>query len=233
MSDFSSNSDDGATSMQVEDDEEYAARRLKEMILDAREGINKIGLNVAADPNIQRGQYHHALAISTKQYIRQVAPLLKRDDLPKAEKYAYNVTLAEGTIPVEAKPLPSKVKRPLGGKYSDGPETWAELAQYADGPRGQLKAKTLLGMESIDELPEPKPYQINGVLDLLHGNTLEATWTVNLGGIGPAGDRIVLHQEMPKPTRAYENAIEAVDTFLNNANLGLSINDGDDDPLSV
>ncbi|WP_136689987.1 hypothetical protein [Halorhabdus amylolytica] len=200
------NYDSGDGDETVQDDGSVD-QKLKNRIIDARKRVDEredqlFVQGLAA--GISREEKTQAWGTVVRQYIRAIEPLLKSDDVKKAEYYYLQAYIGKQEIP------------PPDGEYP-----WSELA-YADNTWALF---TEYGLPANIDLPEPQEIEFEGLYSVLKQKQVSAQWQVDLKpeSFGPGGEQDRLGVSYPVPKEVLEEAVSTADEFLQQAGIGLEI----------
>jgi len=206
--------------VQIQDEEEYVDKRVKQRILDARQQVDDMEKALfdeellSPDVNIGHSRKVLAWGNTVRRFLRNIEVILLRIDLSAAggergdpsERYLHDVDLGAVTlVPPDKRGFQfSKVAHP---DVSD-----ADL-------------KRMLDLPSSADIPKPTDVPFEGLQSIVSSDSLLAeSWHVSLGRGNPAERQTIeLHAERPVPKSIYEDAIRAADRFLHDANIGINI----------
>lgn len=223
------NDDDNPQQYKIEDSEGYVDRRIKETILELREKVERRSDELMYANATEQISDSNARAVyyrTVRQLLVRIEPLLRNEELNGATQAYLHVNL--GTVEVPPPPIESdKPQRFLSI------EEKAVLREYSDNdPQAVLHRQ--------EDVPVPKEKPVRGLKDIIEQDGKGAKWKVRAievdgkeVGRTHRGDEVTLSNYVPYDYGILINAIRVLDSFLDNADLGLSINEGPDDPLQV
>jgi len=197
---------------EVSDDEDIVDRHIKKEVLNLRDQINTDEREVyserMADPEINYTRQDANLhwAIPVRQYLRSIKRLWTEDTEVQGATY-YWEELDLGSIEL----VPPDT------------DTYSFSRIRSDGD--EMKLKRILGMHANAELPEIREHDFIGLNDVLKTELLSEMWeiTVDPTGPPPQQETVQVSRAQPIPKHIMENAVEAADAFLQQADLGLDI----------
>lgn len=203
--------------IRVEDDEGVVDRKTKEHILNLRAQVDDdermLYVEHMTNPemNLTVRDANEYWGISVRQYLRGIKRLWSddTDDLPitNVGKYWEEVEIGRETlVPPDTQDYPFSIME----YYHEYDES--HLRQHLGLPRGV-------------DLPRPHTETFQGLKDVLNRNRIGHRWvvTTNNRGPPPEHEQLTLSVEMPVPKHILENAVEAADTFLQQAGVGFEV----------
>jgi hypothetical protein len=213
---------------QVADEDNRIDRKIKDRIVESRNRIdeaekeffvNQLGqtdpqnLTPQDKQRYEQTKRHFAdrWGVLVRQYIRSVKPLLTSSEIPKSEEYWLK-------LPVYT----ANVAPPKERDYD-----WSRFAT-TDSP---METARRMGLPPSFDPPESKPVEIIGLKELMDRDKISLSWHIDPTPekLPPAKDDRYLDIDRPLPKEAYENAIELTDDFLDQAGIGLGIEESEPD----
>lgn len=200
----------------IEDEDGVVDREVKKHVLSLRRQVDdderSIYVEMVSDPayDLTVDSANEFWGISVRQYLRGIKRLWGKEektDVRNVEKYWKKVNLGtEKLIPHDY----------AGYQFS----LVAHADQYNDN-----ELKRAIGLPRKADLPKPKKEEFKGLNSILSQNRIEASWVVQTKMTGPPPEHqsVTLHVEEPIPKHILENAVEAADTFLQQAGLGFEV----------
>lgn len=206
--------DDG--DIRVEDDEEIVDRKTKNQILNLREHVDEseraLYVERMSDPDYQLSitDANQYWGLIIRQYLRGIKRLWgEPDELPikNVTKYWEEIEIGREVL---VPPDQAGIQFSMMANHEEYDES--QLRQYLGLPRGA-------------SLPYPQPAVFRGLASVLNTNRIEHRWVVetNMEGPPPQHEHVTLSVSMPIPKHILENAVEAADTFLQQAGMGFEV----------
>lgn len=208
----------------VEDDEGFVAREKKKIIIESRRRVDEYEeqlLTVLQRPvpsgrdaeDVQEEREQQIAAAwhgIVRQYVRNIVPLLKNDEIEGATRAFKRAHL--GTVGLEP------------------PSQYKADAKRARGARGDTPDIVL---HRFSDVPEPVERDIHGLESILRPPPLEASWDIIIDthaseGYGPFNEGRGM-DEVEATDSGYlhlgilREAVSVADQFLEDANVGLSV----------
>lgn len=199
--------------LEVNDDEDYTDKKVKQRILNARDRLNEVQNSLFSErliePDVQYSEIDalRAWGLLVRSFVRDITVLLKHDDVPDNEYYAYDVDL--GTIQ-------------LVPQDTDGYE-FSKTA-YDEYDAEYLRRE--FGFDREASIPQPRTVEFEGLLSLIHTkNYVEERWIVVSNPQAPRPEQEIIEtmDRRPIPQKIYEKALMQSDQFLQNVGIGLDL----------
>lgn len=200
----------------IEDEEGVVDREVKKHVLSLRRQLDEdertIYVEMVSNPayDLTVDAANEYWGISVRQYLRGIKRLWSNDektDVRNVKEYWTKKKLgAETLIP------------PDQGGYQ------FSLVAHADR-YSEMQLKRAIGLPRKADLPMPQVVEFHGLNSILSQNRIDHTWVVqtNMSGPPPEHQSMTIHVETPIPKHILENAVEAADTFLQQAGLGFEV----------
>lgn len=210
---FSQNGDGEENIIEIDDEDNFSDKKIKQRILSARDRIE-----VAHDQLYSERVLNPELKISdaevlsawgslVRAYIRDLGVFLHNDDLPTARKYREEVEIGKVLmIPQETPQI--DFTKVMHDQYTD------------------KDLRRMWGFERGAEIPKPRERKFKGLESIVErDNVLEEFWLVipNPRAAPPNQARIEVMDRKPVPKHIYEKALQHSDTFLQNIGIGAEI----------
>lgn len=204
------------TQQRVKDDEGDVDRQTKQQILSLRKQVDDderaLYIEHMSNPesNLTIPEANQYWAISVRQYLRGIKRLWTDVDntpIRNVEKYWEELNIgSERLVP------PDK----------DGYQ-FSLLDQHKQYDDTTLRRR--LDLPRTADLPRPIVKRFQGLKSVLKTNRIEHTWVVKTDATGPPPehDYVQLEVVRPVPKHILENAVEAADSFLQQAGLGFEV----------
>ena len=146
-----------------------------------------------------------------RQYIRAVKPLLTSDEISQSDEYWKNRIVYRTKVPPPDEP-----------DYE-----WSRFA-LEDSPMTIAKR---MGLPPSFDPPKSKPVKIVGLQQLMNTEKISLSWHIDPtpDELPPAKDDRYVDIDRPLPKKAYENAVELTDDFLDQAGIGLGVKEVEPD----
>jgi hypothetical protein len=184
-------------------------QRVKERILDSREKVDEtrsmVYVQGALDPdiNLSREELNHIYATAVREYIQNVEPILRDDDVEHAHHYYLEEPIASQNI--------------LPPEQAD--TDWATLAAAED----PLPLMRQLGLPPDFEPPQPRTVELVGLADVLEVEQKQLTWTIiENPSAAPPNQRVRRLSKTWRPGRTVLNrAVRITDEFLHKVGIGI------------
>lgn len=202
----------------VKDDEGIVDRKTKEQILSLRKQVDEdersLYVELMSDPeaSLSVPQANQYWAISIRQYLRGIKRLWTNTE----DASVRNVSEYWQQLPLGKERLVPPDK--AGYEFSI-------LDQHSEYDDRTLRRQ--LGLPRGADLPKPVVQKFKGLQSILEVNRIEQSWVVKVDDTGPPPEHeyIQLDVVRPVPKHILENAIEAADSFLQQAGLGFNVGD--------
>lgn len=202
--------------LEVSDEEGHIDRKIKNRILASRKRIDtaeeKLFVDKLGSADYRSPEEYQELerqladrwGVVVRQYVRAVMPLLKDQDIEKADYYWNRAPIYETAI---APP--------------DGTHEWSRFT----GGKDDVTIARGMGLPPLFDPPEPKTLEVIGLNEILEKKETTCRWDIvlNPGAIPPRQNVDSLALQVTLPKRAYERAVEYTDEFLQQAGVGLSL----------
>lgn len=210
--------DDGQSN--VIDEEGGVDKKIKNRILNSRKRVDDaeraIFVDAATDPNVRmnRPEQIAIWGIIVKQYVRNVEPILKADEIAGAERYYRDVDLGDKVL------IPPK---------TDG----RDFSIVRHGDLSDSEIKDVLNLPLAADVPKPKRIGFTGLKDIIElPEAISEQWRVLVrDGVDPEYVTIEATGSVPKET--YNKAVRETDAFLQQAGIGIETgHEEKDDPQS-
>jgi hypothetical protein len=204
------------TQQRVKDDEGDVDRQTKQQILTLRKQVDDderaLYIEHMSDPesNLSVPEANQYWAISVRQYLRGIKRLWTDADQTPIR----NVTQYWEQLPIG--------KERLVPPDKDGYE-FSLLDHHTEYSDSALRRQ--LGLPRNADLPRPVVKQFEGLRSILKTNRIQHTWLVKVDDTGPPPEHEHVRLEVvrPVPKHILENAVEAADSFLQQAGLGFEV----------
>jgi hypothetical protein len=213
--------DDEDPTYEVEDDDGLVAREKKKTILKSREWVNEMEsqLVLAGTPDGITADSLTAYMQTVRRFLRDIEPLLANPDVTGATEAYQNEYL--GTLTIIPPVDPNKKRKPEHLREDDDTANWAQ--NYDPG----------LVLHEFSDGIEPRRYDIQGLREIIVSEGRTAEWDViidrkkspNKSGSGP--ERTTVTEFKRWDRSILNNAVRTADQFLENANIGLSLAEGE------
>jgi len=206
---------------EVKDTDDLVAREKKKMIIESRKMVNQVEAELfLAGPgdDIQVDSlttYNHII----RQYLRNIEVLLANDDIKGATEAYKNAFLGRVTItpPVD----PNQETKPDHLQDDDPTPQWA---QYANSD---------IVLHRFSDPVEPQTFEVAGLREIIETQGRSATWDIIVDrkrskaydGSGP--EKMTVSDFEPWNIDILNNALRTADQFLDNANIGFSLTEGE------
>ncbi|MGK7371316.1 MAG: hypothetical protein ACNS64_13985 [Candidatus Halalkalibacterium sp. M3_1C_030] len=199
--------------IEVSDEEQYADKKIKQRILNAREQLNDAQHELwsarLVEPDVDYTEIEALMAWGNlvRSYIRDLSVLLKNDDVPESKRFREEIDLGQVRL------VPQDTKHYQFSKIAYDEYTPNHLRQE-------------FGFGNSADIPEPEVIKFTGLQDLIEQeNYVERRWVVvkNPKAPKPQQELIETGDRKPIPKRVYERALMAADEFLQNAGIGLDL----------
>jgi len=226
-----------AGTRQVVDEEGTVDQQLKNAILRARDRVEErydqiYVLSELEGVELDQAEKDQHWASTVRQYLVRIEPLLKSDEIPKAEEYYQNKEITTRTVTPQDG-LARVVASGSARENKDAVEVdWAAILSDTSADRRRP------GFRKITP-PEPKKYQVNGLVDVIENSREQFTWTVDINR-DPNPQRQLIVQPVRVVQLTQDELYQAVryaDEFLQH-HAGISvetghkeIDEGDDNPF--
>lgn len=215
------------TGAQVIDDENRIDKRLKDRILDARDRVaeneDAVFVEAALDDDVQR-THQQLVAIwgtSVRQYLKTIEPLLRSDEISRAEYYYRDLEIIDKQVyPPDG---PTTV---IQGQDASTVEIyWSPFYNDETENFPIIRDSNLFGRGFSP--PEPKRVQLSGLKSIIETKAIVKSWRVPL-------QRTHFSEATPIAQPKYqetlgketlEYAVRKADEFLHQAGIGLEIGD--------
>lgn len=213
---------------QVADPDDRIDRKIKDRIVESRNSIDKAekeffvdqlgqtdpqNLSPTDKQRYEQTKRHFAdrWGVLVRQYIRTVKPLLTSDQIPRSEEYWTKLPVYK-----------AKIAPPDEKDYR-----WSRFASTDNN----METARRMGLPPSFDPPEAKPVKIIGLKDLMNTDRLSLSWHIDPtpDKLPPAKDDRYIDIDRPLPKEAYENAVELTDDFLDQAGIGLGIEESEPD----
>lgn len=213
---------------EIADPDDVVDRKIKDRIVKARNRIdeaekeffvNQLGkTNPRSLNSRQRTEYeltkrHYAdrWGILVRQYIRSVKTLLTNDEISHSREYWKNRIVYK-----------SKIAPPDQDDYE-----WSRFV-LEDDP---MQTAERMGLPLSFDPPEAKLVEIVGLKELMDKEKISLSWHIKPrpDKMPPKEDDRYVDIDRPLPKKAYENAIELTDDFLDQAGIGLGVKEDEPD----
>lgn len=213
---------------QVIDEENRINNRLKDRVLDARDRVatneNEVFVKapLSNDINRSRAELVEIWGTSVKQYLKTIEPLLRSDELARAEYFYTELPIIDKTvIPKDGPTVVSE-----GNDRTQKDINWSRF--YAEEIENWhlIRDTPLFGPGF--EPPEPKKVELYGLKSIIETSGIAKSWRVPLNPGSDFGKQTrvahpVYEEPLSKPTLEY--AVRKADQFLQEAGIGLEVGD--------
>jgi len=220
---------------ELQDDERYIERRVKERIADARDRVaeHKSGLLVelpAQQGAASAAQQAQLWQVSVKQYLRAIEPLLRSDELAESHYYYGELEIVDKNIwPRDDTQVGdgdykgTRIREPDGSVRHEK-IAWPALYEQ-DTP---ARSNPMFGRGF--KPPKPKRVTLKGLKSIMEIDGISKEWRVPLNPREPEFRQEVAMPAWQQPLRKewLEEAVAAADQFLHDSGLGLEIGSGRD-----
>jgi hypothetical protein len=212
---------------EVEDSDGMVARRKKKMILDSRENVNNVETQLALggtpDGMNVSGQtaYHQVV----RQFLRNIEPLLRNSEVSGASHAYSEATLGHITVEPPVQPKESESSRPehLGGNSPD------------NGKFNGSRNNSELVLHRFSDPVEPERFEITGLKEIISNDGRTARWDVIIDKkkspkyTGGGMKEMTVRNAKQWDYTILNNSVRVADQFLEEANIGLSLSEGEPD----
>lgn len=197
----------------VLDEEGTVDQKVKQRILQARQRVDDREDYLYIEAPVEDGKSISDLqqviywGVAVKQYLRAIEPLLRSDDVSKANEYYKEKSL--GSVKLTPKDT---------DRYP--------FSKVVSGEIDPMQFKIQHGLERGVSLPYPVTKFFVGLEDIIEaGQTVSKTWQVKTGAFSDpqANGVVVTKDERPIPKPIYESAVREADAFLQQAELGVNV----------
>lgn len=199
-------------SLEVQDDG-TVDQRIKKRILDARQRVDDREDYLYVEAPVEDSKTANTVqqdvywGMVVKQFLRTIEPLLRSDDIDRADDYYHTVALGNvQLVPRSTENYP--------------------FEKYATGTIGEQAFKMQYNLPRSVSLPEPKTEPFVGLKSVIETDGIVcATWTIETNSwTDPSNQGIIqTADERPIPKHIYENAVREADEFLQQSGIGLEI----------
>lgn len=213
MFDLGENGESGDDVIEIDDEENYTDKKVKQRILSARDRVGRAHDQLYAerlvnpDASYSEQDVLFAWGNMVRAYVRDLGIFLNNDDLPSASQYRETVHLGE----VVMIPQPA-------GDYD-----FSKVMYDAYDPKD---LRRMWGFSRDTELPQPRTINFDGLMSIVErDNVLEERWMLcpNPREAPPNREYIETADRKPIPKHIYERALEVSDSFLNNIGIGVDV----------
>lgn len=192
---------------EIQDDENYVDKRVKDRIMQVRGDVDKWWSELfmmASMGDIGPQEATRLWHEHVRRYLVAIEPLLRNDDeLPQAAEFYEEAEL--GKVMVEPpEELREQTGIPAPGNVSE------------------------VGALVQSEPPDPKKETIRGLKSVIERDSIRKTWTVrvrDVNGAGPSVQDREFEQTVPLPRDIVLNAVRTADEFLQQAGVGVHTKD--------
>lgn len=207
---------------EVEDTEGFVNRKKKKMILKSRERVDDIEARLMLyNPSqldvSQQTAYHQMI----RQFLRHLEPLLSNPEVNGATE-AYTETHLGNLI----------IEPPVDPNIEEKPD---HLKDTSEKSFFEEKSDSDLVLHRFSDPVEPVRFEITGLEEIINNDGRTASWEVIIDkkesrGFRGAGlfETTVTESQQWNYT-ILNNAVRVADQFLENANIGLSLSEGEPD----
>lgn len=204
----------------IEDEEGFVDKKQKQAILDLRNKVDDREdelMFAAGDDRINEtqavGLYHRTI----NQFLRRIEPLLRSDEINGATQAYYYEPLGDVEIP----PPPVEFDTPQRYLEREAIELKDRFDQADADPQYVLAQRS--------NIPTPKEKTVKGLKTVIERDGVSAEWEVGVTKINDEelatfdrGEQITISNTVPFGWGILTNAVRIADSFLDNADLGLS-----------
>lgn len=202
---------------EVKDEEGTVDRKLKDRILKSRNRIDDrediLFTQAKLDPqiNISHEDAVEAWGNSVRQYIRSIEPVLRSDEIGRADFYYKEMVLGEETL-----------TPPDTSEY--------DFSLFAEDSVSNTRLMMDMGLPHTFEPPEAVTVTFQGLVDIIELETIGHEWVVQTEKHDFRNESVErLSVSRPVPKYVLENAVRAADQFLQEAGIGLEIGEPDEE----
>lgn len=210
--DDNSNTDDDGEGLpgghRVDDDEDESESKIIRRILNSRERVDKaereIFVKAATDPSvtISLNEQVATWGVIVKQYVRNVEPLLRADEIDDSDAFYEEIELGKVTV------VPPE----------QGDRDFS-LVQYQGLTDAEIKDMLRLPLSAT--LPSPQTTRITGLREIIElPQVITETWRVQVDD-GIETDVETLHGSQAISKEVYTEAVRRTDEFLQQAGIGI------------
>lgn len=208
---------------EVEDTDDFVAREKKKMIIESRKMVNQVEAELflaGAGSEIQTDSltaYYHII----RQYLRNIEVLLSNPDVKGATE-AYEGAFL-GYLTVTPPVNPNQETKPDHLQNGSPTPEWAQ------------NAGSDIVLHRFSDPVEPQTFEITGLREIIERQGRSATWDIVVDrkesdaydGSGPEEMTVSEFERWDVDT--LNNALRTADQFLDNANIGFSLTEGEPD----
>ncbi|MFB6198177.1 MAG: hypothetical protein ABEI52_07915 [Halobacteriaceae archaeon] len=196
---------------EVVDEEGDVDKALKKRIIQARERVDETELalyrDATMDPEVDLSLYEkiHIYAMTVKQFIRRIEPLLRTENIEGNERYWKGVDIAE----IELAPPDTE-----GYRFS--------LLTQSD--RDEHELRQMLNLPRTIDLPTPVTVTFQGLETIIERDpVLSYRWEVCVSreGAPPNWEYVYPEVQRPVPKKVYEDATRKATMFLQQAGIAV------------
>lgn len=204
----------------IEDEEGFVDKKQKQAILNLRDKIDDREdelMFAAGGDNISNQQAVGLFHRTVNQFLRRIEPLLRNHELNGATQAYHHEFLGEVEIP----PPPVEFSTPE--RFMDREQL--ELMDYYD----QFESDPDYVLAKKSNIPTPKTMEVTGLKTVIEQDGVGASWEVGVTELKgnelatfDRGEEITISNTVPFGWGILQNAVRVADSFLDNADLGLS-----------